>query len=74
MPVMDGFEGTKLIRRLYDEKELSGDQPFITALTAYNTDSIRERCYQSGMDFFLTKPVSVNAIKSLLSERALRHQ
>jgi CheY-like chemotaxis protein len=38
MPVMDGFEATLQIRKLYEEKKLK-KLPFICALTAYTTNA-----------------------------------
>ncbi|TPX65067.1 hypothetical protein SpCBS45565_g05465 [Spizellomyces sp. 'palustris'] len=53
MPIMDGFEATREIRA----KHLLDDYVPIIALTANALEGDRERCLESGMDFFLTKPV-----------------
>jgi CheY-like chemotaxis protein len=55
MPVMDGYEAT---RRIRDEESRAGTRTTIVALTADSLPSDRARCIESGMDDFLTKPVS----------------
>ncbi len=52
MPVLNGFEATQVIR---NEKLFSGP---IVALTANAFRSTMEKCFESGMDLFLTKPIS----------------
>jgi CheY-like chemotaxis protein len=53
MPVMDGFQATIEIRKLY-----SSQQMHIAALTAYASETFEMRCREAGMDTFLTKPIS----------------
>ena len=56
MPVMDGFEATRRIRD--DEFERERGHTPIVALTADALAGDRERCLESGMDDYMTKPVS----------------
>lgn len=61
MPVMDGITATKKIR----EKETNQHQ-IIYALTANATSEDRNRALAAGMDGFITKPVSMQALERTL--------
>ena len=61
MPVMDGFQATQEIRKDFDSSQIH-----IAALTAYASESFEKRCYDAGMDSFLTKPVSDEKILPIL--------
>lgn len=63
MPVMDGFEATRQIRRI---EERGRRHTPIVALTASVLPQDREKCFAAGMDEFLTKPVSLDDIRSLI--------
>ena len=61
MPVMDGLEATRAIRkmeRLEDRQRV----PIIAVTANPNRDS----CFQAGMDDFLFKPIMISHIKMLL--------
>ncbi|WP_250657332.1 response regulator [Alkalimarinus coralli] len=64
MPVMDGYEATREIRRQEEESGLSRTP--IIALTANAMDGERERCESAGMDEFITKPVKAEQLKSVV--------
>ncbi len=71
MPEMDGYEVTRSIR----EREKSGAQPlgfspYIIALTANVLQGDRERCMEAGMNDYLTKPLHLSELESVL-QRAL---
>lgn len=65
MPVMDGFEATRLIRQWEQE---SGLKPLlIVALTAEAYQQDRDNCAAAGMDDFLPKPLVMRDLRKVLS-------
>lgn len=60
MPIMDGFEATKAIRKEF------GNQLEIIAMTAYASNEDKIKCYDAGMNKFLTKPVDLEELESIL--------
>ncbi|MBO6779429.1 MAG: response regulator [Rhodothermales bacterium] len=54
MPVMDGFEATRLIRQA---ESTSGSRTPIVALTARALDGDEQRCLEAGMDAYICKPI-----------------
>ncbi len=64
MPVMDGYEAARCIR----VDEHGPTRIPIVALTADSLVTDRERCFEAGMDGFLTKPVSTSQL-SIAIER-----
>ncbi|KMK60635.1 sensor histidine kinase/response regulator [Aspergillus fumigatus Z5] len=71
MPVMNGFEATRAIRAL--EKERDGCGPAtIIALTGLSSSRDASEALTSGVDLFLTKPVSFKEVSRLLDEWAER--
>ncbi|MBN66794.1 MAG: hypothetical protein CMM94_04415 [Rickettsiales bacterium] len=67
MPEMDGFEATKQIRSAIDPHK----QPVIFALTAGAMQSDRQQCLASGMDDYLSKPLSKETLKRKLVQHRL---
>ena len=55
MPEMDGLEATRAIREREAE---SGHHIPILAMTAYTMKEDQGKCLESGMDGYLSKPVS----------------
>ena len=53
MPVMDGYQATELIR----ERMTRQEAPYIIGLTGHTGREARDRCMESGMDHYLTKPI-----------------
>jgi len=61
MPVMDGFEATRIIR------DGSESRPVIVAVTANAMAGDAERCRAAGMDDYISKPISVRELRRVLS-------
>jgi CheY-like chemotaxis protein len=65
MPILDGAAAAKNIRDL----TLGTDNPVpIVAVTAGIALDDRERCRDAGMDDFLGKPVSIDAVRAILAK------
>lgn len=69
MPVKDGFATTRDIREMEGRGDLAGRLP-IVALTANATKGDRERCLESGMDDYLSKPVDPGQLIAMIERRA----
>ncbi len=65
MPEMDGLEASRMIRTCLDA------QPVIIAMTANVMQGDRQACLQSGMDDYISKPVQLNELISMLEKWAL---
>jgi two-component system sensor histidine kinase/response regulator len=67
MPIMDGYAATKAIRSRERESDTNRHLP-IVALTAHALPEDRRRCLTSGMDGYLSKPFSMEDLRSRLKE------
>ena len=71
MPIMNGFEASKTIKKMIEQKEIPKIP--ILALTANVSIKDIEDCKKSGMDYYLSKPVSKKNLKEML-ERIFNHK
>jgi signal transduction histidine kinase/CheY-like chemotaxis protein len=69
MPEMDGFEATRQIRQF--EKNQSRDKTTIIALTAHALQEHREAVFAAGMNYYLSKPVTLDALYDALETAGL---
>ena len=73
MPDMDGMETTRIIRNPEQTPCSSGLEVPIIAITGYSSDEDRQACLASGMDDFLSKPLSMDKLRTVLN-RWLPHR
>jgi CheY-like chemotaxis protein len=66
MPVMDGLECTRTIRRQFMNKKIQ-----IIAVTGYSNPSDRQRIMASGMDDFIVKPYEEEDLLKKIHEKLL---
>ena len=71
MPVMDGFQATRVIRSA--EAGSSVHLP-IVALTAGAMKGEREKCIKAGMDDYLSKPVKLETLKDMVSRYVVQSE
>ncbi|HTL90661.1 MAG TPA: response regulator, partial [Leptolyngbya sp.] len=62
MPDMDGLEATRQII------QTQSDRPCIIAMTANAMEGDRQRCLEAGMNDYLSKPIRIDALRSVLNE------
>ncbi len=62
MPVLDGYTTTQQLRRM----EGKDSHTVIIALTANAMPADREQCLAAGMDDYISKPVSLDALQAVL--------
>ncbi|MBC7501761.1 MAG: response regulator [Herminiimonas sp.] len=66
MPLMDGFEATRRIRKA---EQSTGGHVQIVAMTANAMRGDRERCLEVGMDDYLAKPIDRELLAAMLDLR-----
>jgi CheY-like chemotaxis protein len=66
MPIMDGIESSRNIRRF--ERENALPPTALIVLTGAANPSARQEAFSSGVDLFLTKPVSMKSLKVMLED------
>ncbi len=63
MPVLDGLEATRRICRRWSRAE----RPRIIAMTAEAMQGDKERCFDAGMDDYVSKPVALDGLRAALN-------
>ncbi|WP_254568274.1 response regulator [Oscillatoria sp. HE19RPO] len=66
MPEMDGLEATRQICQEWDPSQ----RPRIVAMTAGAMEGDRQKCLEAGMDEYITKPVKVTVLQTILEKIA----
>ena len=70
MPEMDGLETSRAVCSRWPV----GQRPRIIAMTAEAMEGDRERCIAAGMDDFLAKPITLEALTVALAHQRARVQ
>jgi CheY-like chemotaxis protein len=63
MPVLDGYDASRRIRKTFSLDDLP-----IIAMTAHATDGYREKCLGSGMNDYLTKPIDEMELLKMMDQ------
>lgn len=74
MPVMDGFEASRHIRRIEqahrarmsESEQKASPRTVIAALTGLDSTSTQKEAFSSGIDTFLIKPVKRSELQAIL--------
>ena len=64
MPVMDGYEATRQIRKLKSSK---ANIPII-AMTAHVLDGVAEKCNAAGMNDYVSKPINLTILNQIIKK------
>lgn len=67
MPVMDGFELTRIIREIEEQQRLKHTP--IVAVTANALAGEAETCMSEGMDAYVSKPVTIAGLETVIRQQ-----
>jgi CheY-like chemotaxis protein/HPt (histidine-containing phosphotransfer) domain-containing protein len=67
MPVLDGLEATRRIRKL-ELEDKTREPVYIIAMTANTQEDDRAACIEAGMDDFVSKPVQLKELQIALQK------
>jgi CheY-like chemotaxis protein len=70
MPEMDGYEACRELRR----KQAPLHSTVVIAMTAGAMEEDRKRCFESGMDDYISKPVQLDQLAQVLSRWSVVQQ
>lgn len=65
MPVLDGYETSKILKS-HENHEIRNIP--IIAMSAHASEEDKEKAFKSGMDDYITKPVKIEKLNSVLSK------
>jgi two-component system sensor histidine kinase/response regulator len=71
MPIMDGLTATRLLRQ---REQQTGHHQVVIALTANAMQTDRELCLEAGMDDYLSKSLTLDALQVMLLRWVAQHK
>ncbi|CAD8135910.1 unnamed protein product [Paramecium pentaurelia] len=66
MPIMGGIETVKIIKRMMNNRIIK--KVYVIANTGFSDLETKEKAYDAGIDFFMTKPLNIMNFKSIASK------
>ncbi|MEG4853385.1 PAS domain S-box protein [Microcoleus sp. B5-D4] len=76
MPILDGYEATRKLRRREAAdaagKMESHQKTVVIAMTANALKGDREKCLAAGMDDYISKPIAIEKLKSVLANWSVK--
>ena len=63
MPGINGYQTTQQLRAIPQFKTLP-----VIAMTAHQSDEVRQRCQQAGMDALISKPIAADSLAQQLQQ------
>ena len=67
MPIYNGIEATKIIRKFLKQNAPDLPQPYICCLTSYDDEALKKKAIRAGMNAFAIKPIFKKGIQQLLT-------
>ncbi|MGE0018501.1 MAG: response regulator [Draconibacterium sp.] len=67
LPEMDGYEITGVIRKIEKENNVENPVPII-ALTANTYDNDKEKCFNAGMNDYISKPFNARQLIEMIEK------
>lgn len=66
MPIMGGIEAVKIIKRMMNNRIIK--KVYVIANTGFSDLETKEKAYDAGIDFFMTKPLNIMTFKNIASK------
>ncbi len=66
MPEMDGFAATEYVRK--KDTDVLNKEVVIIAMTAHAVKGDKEKCIDSGMDDYISKPISIDKLTQIIDK------
>jgi len=68
MPFMDGPHTSEAIFKMYSEVPSNVQKPYVVCLTAFTEKAFEDKARASGMNEFVSKPISNDHLKFILKK------